>query len=138
MSTQHHLGLLGGDKPLAIRLNWAKSVEEACYPLHRDNAALQQRPADPAAARVPLTYAAAQKRKQRTVEDVTANSLARYLTAKLPPNALQEILEHAKPESLFVHQATLNADQTAIRDLTVRVNYPTTGSHPSSAVTLVI
>lgn len=125
MTTQYHIGLLGKE-PMAIKLYWSRAAEETCYQaLQKTDPVFLTKhrpPKDPTP--VPMDYQTARQRKGRALDQAIASQLTTYLAPKLPPDSLQEILGHAKPQGLFVHNVRLGADGTSITAALVAVSYP--------------
>ena len=125
MRRDHYIGLLGKE-PVAIGLTWSDAAEETCYPMlaKQEPRLMVQRRAQPKGTKELPPYAEARTDKQMLLDMAMAASLTHYLSTKIPPNALQDILGHAKPGSLYVRAVKLDAAQTTITEATVAVAYP--------------
>lgn len=125
MRKNHYLGLLGKE-PVAIRLQWSDAAEEACYPMlaKQEPRLLVQRRGKPKGEKDVPPYAEARLDKQTMLDVTMAATLTQYLSTKIPPDALQDVLGHAKPQSLRVIAVKLDIDQTRITEAHVGVAYP--------------
>lgn len=125
MRRDHYIGLLG-EKPVSIRLLWSDAAEETCYPMltKQEPRLLVQRRGKPKGEKDVPPYAEARIDKQTFLDLAMAKALTEYLSVKIPPNALQDVLGHAKPESLRVDAVKLDETQTKITEATVAVAYP--------------
>lgn len=130
MRRDHYIGLLGKE-PVAIRLAWSDAAEEACYPLlaKQEPRLLVQRRGKPKGEKDVPPYAEARLDKQTMLDQAMAATLTQYLSTKIPPDALQDALGHAKPESLRVQAVKLDAAQTKITGATIAVAYPPEQPH---------
>ncbi len=125
MRKDHYLGLLGKE-PVAIRLTWSDAAEEACFPMlaQQNSRLLVQRRGQPKGTKEVPPYAEARGVKQTMLDLTMAATLTHYLRTKIPPDALQDILGHAKPESLHVSVIKLDDTRTNITETTIAVAYP--------------
>lgn len=125
MRKDHYIGLFGKE-PVAIRLLWDDAAEAACYPMlvKQEPRLLVQRRGKPKGEKEAPPFAEARLDKQTTLDQAMATALTGYLSAKIPADALQEVLGHAKPESLRVQAVKLDAAQANITEACVAVAYP--------------
>lgn len=125
MRKDHYLGLLG-KKPVSIRLLWTEGVEETCLPIlaKQEPRLMVQRRDKPKGQLELPPYADVKYTKQTLIDLATATALTQYLSTKIPPDALQDVLGTAAPQSLTVRGVTLNAAQNKITKAEVAVAYP--------------
>lgn len=125
MRKDHYLGLLGKE-PVAIRLQWSDAAEASCYPMlvKQEPRLLVQRRDKPKGEKEVAPYAEMRLVKPTFLDAAMASALTQYLSTKIPPDALQDVLGHARPQSLQVRSLMLDSTQTKITQTQVAVAYP--------------